>query len=622
MRIDINAGRACRMLGLWLVLAAHQAFGAPYAYLARSSESLLDVVDVRTGDVRDSIEVGAAPFGVTVNPRGTRAYVFHYLSDSITVVDTRTASVEKTIDGACGSHWMAIPRDDAYIYVADDAGRVCKIDTALGTVVHVFNDDSVLSKQIAVSPDGRRLYATSLGTLNVYDTQTYALIAAVPTGYLEGLAVSEDGTRVYATNPIAQMLVTVDAETNTIVRATAMCLGDTYFLALSPDERSLFVTCSTGGVQRFDVASGTLVANIAPTLGFNGLAITPDGSTLYAPALNASTVTVISAETNDVSDTLYMPYPASFYGFIGSPQPVALVAGSDSQLAYLDTFDDTIAGHAPIGHAPSAVALSPNGERAYVANFADHSVSVVAVAAATTIATIPVADTPLDLAMAPDGRHVYVAHGGISVIDTLTNSVVAAMLPGSSSLAVVVSADGRTLYSANSSGIDVLSTETNALVTTIPAFQPDAFALSPDGSVLYALAINVMYEISTLTQTVTGSFLVNPGPANLFDVHAMAISPRGDRLYVPNGSADSIIVADIGLEATAGLIYVEGAPTDVAISADGAHLFVTVPERNAVEEIETATGLPVGTSPAIAGAAAIGNLVEPQPNRMFRDGFD
>ena len=626
MRFDRNSGLVRRTLGLLLALATHPAFAEPFAYIAHMGDAL-DVIDVRTGEVRDSIAVGETPFGATINPRGTRVYVQHYLASPITIVDTRSATVEATIDPACGSHWLAVPRDDAFIYVANDDGTVCKVDTASGAVAHTFAVDGSLGPvppQIAVSPDGTRLYATHAtdGALDVFDTTTYARIASIPTGYPEGVVVSHDGSRVYVTSPFNQLLMTIDAETNTLIRATPMCPGDSYMLALSPDDRSLFVACSIGGVQRLDVASGAIVATIAPTLGFSGLAITPDGSTLYAPALNSGGVTVISAETDEVTDTLEAVYPASFYGFIGSPQPVALVAGSDAELTYVDTFDGTIAGHAPIGQAPSAVALSPDGRRAYVANYADHSVSVVSVPTQTTIATIPVADTPFDLVVTPDGRHVYAANGSISVIDTTTNTVAATIhTPYDSSLAVAVSADGSWVYSTNLIGIDVASTETNAVVTTIQTNQPSAFALSPDGSVLYALAGNIMYEVSTLTQSVIGTFGINAGPVPNLDAHSMAISPRGDRLYLPDRSGNSLVVIDIALGDTVAIVYCDGAPTDVAVTQDGAHVFMTVPERNAVEDVETATNTVVGSSPAI-GAAAIANFVEPRPNRVFRSGFD
>jgi DNA-binding beta-propeller fold protein YncE len=101
----------------------------------------------------------------------------------------------------------------------------------------------------------------------------------------------------------------------------------------------------------------------------------------------------------------------------------------------------------------------------------------------------------------------------------------------------------------------------------------------------------------------------------------MAISPRGDRLYLPDRSGNSLVVIDIALGDTVAIVYCDGAPTDVAVTQDGADVFMTVPERNAVEDVETATNTVVGSSPAI-GAAAIANFVEPRPNRVFRSGFD
>jgi len=96
--------------------------------------------------------------------------------------------------------------------------------------------------------------------------------------------------------------------------------------------------------------SATIEVGLAPF----GVAITPDGSTVYVTNLN-NTVSVIATATNAVSATI------------------------------------------PVGHGPLGVAFTPDGSKAYVANEFDHNVSVVATASHSVVATVGVGPAPIAL---------------------------------------------------------------------------------------------------------------------------------------------------------------------------------------------------------------------------------
>ena len=74
------------------------------------------------------------------------------------------------------------------------------------------------------------------------------------------------------------------------------------------------------------------------------------------------------------------------------------------------------------------VAVAPVGRHAYVTNYFSKSVSVIATATNTVVATVTVGNNPQGVAVTPDGKHAYVANQGsdnVSVIDTASNTVVA-----------------------------------------------------------------------------------------------------------------------------------------------------------------------------------------------------
>ena len=103
---------------------------------------------------------------------------------------------------------------------------------------------------------------------------------------------------------------------------------------------------------------------------------------------DTSLVSVISTATNTVTTTV-----STYFG------PIIMFATS----------------------APYGVAITPNGEIAYVANSANQTVLVINIATNTIINTITGFNWPYGVAVAPNGAYVYVtnqAGGSVTVINT------------------------------------------------------------------------------------------------------------------------------------------------------------------------------------------------------------
>src|SRR5215831_313246 len=89
---------------------------------------------------------------------------------------------------------------------------------------------------------------------------------------------------------------------------------------------------------------------------------------------------------------------------------------------------------------------------AYVTNINSNTVSVIATATNTVVATVPVGTNPFGVAITPDGTHAYVTNGSsdtVSVIATATNTVVATVSVGSLPVGVAITPDGTHAYVAN-----------------------------------------------------------------------------------------------------------------------------------------------------------------------------
>ena len=121
-------------------------------------------------------------------------------------------------------------------------------------------------------------------------------------------------------------------------------------------------------------------------------------------------------------------------------------------------------GTLPVGTAPTRVAVTRDGSRAYVTNRDSDSISVIDTAADAVIETIPVGDSPTYLAVTPDGTRLYVmtAGGVVEVVDTALGTVAATIAVGSSG-DIAITPDGARAYVA-AGLVYIIDTATKAVV--------------------------------------------------------------------------------------------------------------------------------------------------------------
>jgi YVTN family beta-propeller protein len=280
----------------------------------------------------------------------------------------------------------------------------------------------------------------------------------------------------------------------------------------------------------------------------------------------------------------------------------------------------------PVGSNPYAVALSPDGTRAYVADQGSTTVSVVDTATDTVSATIGVAGQPTDVAVSPDGKRAYVTNQSrdiVSVIDTTTETLTASISTaywGTGVYGVAVSPDGATVYATVAGDLNssvgyvvVIDTATNTITNGIAVGRgPYSVAVSPDGSQIYTAnsRSNTVDVINTATQKVTSAI---PG---LSTPESVAISPDGKKAYIANTGNGTVGVIDAATDTVTDTVPIGDAstePVSVAVSPDGAHVYVA-DIAGSVDEIDTATdtvgtGLGVSGNPVSVAVSPGGNLV-------------
>lgn len=151
-------------------------------YLTANSTTLV-VVDLVAGAVERSVPA-STPFAPAITPDGRLIFVRNssLLAPAVTVMQTSDLQSVAVVPADIIGENLSVHPDGGRLYVAGHPSRV--VSTTTRTIVGTLTGHSV--RQVAITPDGRRLYGTGSvyggvpSQILVADAQTYALVAALP----------------------------------------------------------------------------------------------------------------------------------------------------------------------------------------------------------------------------------------------------------------------------------------------------------------------------------------------------------------------------------------------------------------------------------------------------------
>lgn len=300
-----------------------------------SGADTVSILNLTTNTLEGTISDSSfnEPYTVTINEEGTKAYVTNSNSTTVTIIDLLNNTVTGTIDGFDGPSGFVIAPNGNVGYVNNYGGSggvgsgngrtVRVVDLLSNTIIGGPITVGVAPAAMAITPNGAFLYVANYvdgnpgtGTISVVRTSDNVVVDTIP-GFSGpfGIAITPNGKYAYVTN-----------------------FGSNNF---SPVGNTVSVV---------DLQSNTIVSTI--TLGTQpaGIAITPDGSLAYVSNYN----------------TLYLG--PDFSDLTAGPGTVNIIDTLTNQV-----ISPTIA----VGLSPSAIAISPDGNYAYVSNYTSDTVSVI-----------------------------------------------------------------------------------------------------------------------------------------------------------------------------------------------------------------------------------------------------
>lgn len=280
-------------------------------------------------------------------------------------------------------------------------------------------------------------------------------------------------------------------------------------------------------------------------------------------------------------------------GIAVSPDGARLIVThyGDGHVSLIDTSDPAVAQSAICADEPFAIAIADTRRaRAYVSTVSAAYDSILAIDVHTNrvVAVYPVAHSVTDLAVSPDGKHVYASRtavngADVAVLDTETGTVDAigiAVTPGTTTECVRVSRDGRRLYVAangpSCAALVVIDARRKKVLSTLKIGSPIRdIALSPNGTTAYVAScgpdLGAVVDVVDIraAATITGTCKIGEMVGLLTQ---LTLSRNGQRAYLVGD--DNVTVLSALTYDVLGAIAVDRRPSCVIESPDGNCLYI------------------------------------------------
>jgi YVTN family beta-propeller protein len=235
-------------------------------------------------------------------------------------------------------------------------------------------------------------------------------------------------------------------------------------------------------------------------VGVNGheVAVSPDSRFAYVPiygnsgvgrpGTDGTTIDIVDLRDHKLAATIDLGKPLRPHRAEFGPDGLLYVTAElDKVVDVVDPAIRKVIAQIPTGAIEShMIVISPDGTRAYTANVAAGSVSVLDLKKRTLVTVIPVAKTVQRISISADGKRVFTHDQDtprIAVIDTATNKVASWIPVPATVYSSSPTADGRKLLASSPSGkifvIDLATAKVEESFDIPPAL--GELLLTPDG---------------------------------------------------------------------------------------------------------------------------------------------
>ena len=371
--------------------------------VCEGNDSIL-AVNTQTKQVAAHASVGHKPRGLALSPDGKTLYVSNSWSDTVTEVDATTFGVERTLKTGWAPVGLATDATGKTLYVANSIGdSVSLIDLATGNEIKRFSTHRY-PEQVTLSRDGRHIYVSNiLPHLGPYDQPPVSeLLVLDATKQVVAERVMIPGALEMRHIAEAPPTIASISDLRSGVQRPPLQPGDLLVPLMRPKNLGPLIDVRQGWVVTHGMAvihpahggpdeTGSKVTQVLLDdidyyfAGNDGVAFTPDGRRALVTSSEANLVSIL--DTAKLGQRLRQ-VPA------------------DELANRLDSAVTFVVKRLPTGVTPTAVAVSPDGHWAYIANRLDDSLTVVDMAQARVASTIDLGG-PKEITLMRRGEQLF-----------------------------------------------------------------------------------------------------------------------------------------------------------------------------------------------------------------------
>jgi YVTN family beta-propeller protein len=292
---------------------------------------------------------------------GPRIFITNEISGDMSVIDSGTAQVLKTVTLGKRPRGIHASPDHKTIYVALSGSPIGGPNV----------DESTLPP-----PDH------SFDGIGDTDVQSLKLVKILKSGNdPENFDVSKDGKQIYISNEDDGLVSILDVASGSIVKSLKMG-AQPEGVQVTPDGKLVYITSEeAGNISVLDPAAGKILYTFPVGHRPRNVVFMPDGKRAYVNAENDGNVDVIDTVKHRRLKPIAIGKPGVIkpMDVILSPDATRLYVstGRGKQVFIVDTSNNKVQGSVEVGQRPWGIALSPDAKTLYSANGPSNDVSFV-----------------------------------------------------------------------------------------------------------------------------------------------------------------------------------------------------------------------------------------------------
>ncbi len=251
---------------------------------------------------------------------------------------------------------------------------------------------------------------------------SYTNIVMAHEGTEGNLPTGENGIIFVAMGP-SNNFAMIDMATEKVMKAVAGPVNS-HGIAVTPDGKSVYLTSrnpnkdtTTMSEERFpvvviDTATGEVIAKIDVGGESHHAWMNPDGKQVYVTVPQAEGVAVIDTQTNTVIKTVNTGYKVNSTATSPDGRLIYALNKGDDTLSVIDRTTLTASETVDVGKGPDHLVVSPDGSYIYLTATYANEVWAIKTDTLETVAKVTVGQGPHGIAVSSDGKYVFVANRG------------------------------------------------------------------------------------------------------------------------------------------------------------------------------------------------------------------